>query len=99
MAAPRLKITALRAAVPFKLSVSFSDGTHGVFNAAPMLAERGEGTEPLRDRTYFAKVELVNGKPIWPNYFDISPQWLQEEMERRGELERPKPPRRSLGSA
>ena len=89
-----LKITALRAAVPFKLAVTFSDGTHGVFNAAPMLGERGEGTEPLRDRAYFAKVRLANGVPTWPNHFDISPLWLQEEMDRNGALERPRPTRR-----
>lgn len=94
MAASRLKLTSLRAAVPFKLVVTFSDGTSGIFNAAPMLAERGEGTEPLRDRAYFGRVELVNGKPIWPNYFDISPLWLQEEMDKRGELERPRPERK-----
>jgi hypothetical protein len=93
--APRLTLTSLRAAIPFKLVVTFSDGTWGTFNAAPMLAERGEGTEPLRDRAYFAKVELTNGKPIWPNYFDISPLWLQEEMDKRGELERPRPARKA----
>jgi len=89
-----LKITALRAAVPFRLAVTFSDGTHGVFNAAPMLGERGEGTEPLRDRAYFAKVRLANGVPTWPNHFDISPLWLQEEMDKNGELVRPRPARR-----
>ena len=94
MAAPRLKVTAIRAAIPFKLSVTFSDGTFGTFNAAEMLGERGEGTEPLRDRAFFGKVELANGTPTWPNHFDISPLWLQEEMEKRGELERPRPPRR-----
>jgi hypothetical protein len=94
MAAPRLKITSIRAATPFKLVVMFSDGTLGTFNAAPMLSERGEGTEPLRDRAYFAKVSLANGVPTWPNYFDISPLWLQEEMDRRGELVRPRPVRR-----
>jgi hypothetical protein len=93
----RLKITSLRAIIPFKLVVTFSDGTFGTFNAAPMLAERGEGTEPLRDRAYFAKVALINGKPIWPNHFDISPLWLQEEMDKRGELERPRPVRQPLG--
>lgn len=96
MTAAPLKVTALRASIPFKLQVAFSDGSFGTFNAADMLGERGEGTEPLRDRRYFAKVELVNGKPIWPNYFDISPLWLQEEMEKRGELERPKPVRRMI---
>ena len=87
---PRLKVSALRAAIPFKLVVSFSDGSHGTFDAAPMLAERGEGTEPLRDRAYFAKVQLANGVPTWPNYFDISPLWLREEMEKRGELNIPR---------
>ena len=95
MAALRLKITAIRAAIPFRLAVTFSDGSYGTFNAAPMLGERGEGTEPLRDRAFFGKVELANGVPTWPNHFDISPLWLQEEMDRRGELERPRPPRRS----
>lgn len=94
MAAPRLKVTAIRATMPFKLVVTFSDGTHGAFNAAAMLGERGEGTEPLRERDYFGKVGLANGSPTWPNHFDISPQWLQEEMERRGELVRPRPLRR-----
>lgn len=90
-----LKLTSLRTAIPFKLVVTFSDGTFGTFNAATMLAERGEGTEALRDRRYFAQVDLVNGKPIWPNYFDISPLWLQEEMDKRGELQRPRPARRT----
>ena len=94
MATPRLKITSIRAAIPYKLVVVFADGTQGTFNAGPMLAERGEGTEPLRDRAYFAKVGLANGVPTWPNYFDISPLWLQEEMEKRGELVRPRPVRR-----
>ncbi|MBE7732340.1 DUF2442 domain-containing protein [Devosia faecipullorum] len=93
MVAP-LKLVSIRAAIPFKLVVAFTDGTSGTFNAAPMLAQRGEGTEPLRDRAYFAKVALANGVPTWPNYFDISPLWLQEEMDRNGVLERPRPTRR-----
>ncbi len=93
MAAP-LKVVSIRAAIPFKLVVTFTDGTSGTFNAAPMLAQRGEGTEPLRDRAYFGKVALANGVPTWPNYFDISPLWLQEEMDRNGMLERPRPARR-----
>ena len=93
MAAP-LKVASIRAAIPFKLVVTFTDGTSGTFNAAAMLAERGEGTEPLRERAYFGRVELANGVPTWPNYFDISPLWLQEEMDKNGELERPRPARR-----
>jgi hypothetical protein len=90
----RLKVTAIRAIVPFKLVVTFTDGSSGTFDAAPMIGERGEGTEPLRDRRYFASVGLANGVPTWPNYFDISPVWLREEMEKRGELRTPLPVRR-----
>ena len=92
--ATRLKVTSIRAVVPFKLVVTFSDESSGTFNAGPMIAERGEGTEPLRDRRFFDTVELVNGKPTWPNHFDISPGWLREEMEKRGELQLPLPVRR-----
>ena len=90
----RLKVTAIRAIVPFKLVVTFSDQSFGTFDAAPMIGERGEGTEPLRDRRFFGTVELRNGVPTWPNHFDLSPGWLHEEMERRGELSLPTPPRR-----
>ena len=95
MATPRLKVTAIRAIVPFKLVVTFSDDTSGTFDAAPMIGERGEGTEPLRDRRFFASVELRNGVPTWPNHFDLSPGWLREEMEKRGELIVPRPQRKS----
>ncbi|MCS6758851.1 MAG: DUF2442 domain-containing protein [Candidatus Devosia euplotis] len=79
-------MTAIRAIVPFKLVVTFSDESSGTFDAAGMIGERGEGTEPLRDRRFFGSVELANGVPTWPNHFDISPGWLREEMEKRGEL-------------
>ncbi|MGV8854505.1 MAG: hypothetical protein ACOH2L_07630 [Devosia sp.] len=95
MAVPaRLKVTAIRAIVPFKLVVSFSDESSGTFDAAGMIGERGEGTEPLRDRRFFGQVELANGVPTWPNHFDLSPVWLREEMEKRGELRLPLPVRR-----
>jgi hypothetical protein len=93
MTTPRLKVTAIRAIVPFKLVVTFSDGSSGTFDAAPMIGERGEGTEALRDRRYFGSVELANGVPTWPNYFHISPDWLREEMVNRGELQLPLPVR------
>ncbi|MCZ4347095.1 DUF2442 domain-containing protein [Devosia neptuniae] len=91
--AKRLKVSAIRAIVPFKLVVSFTDGSSGTFDAAPMIGERGEGTEPLRNRRFFGSVELANGVPTWPNHFDISPDWLREEMEKRGELRLPLPVR------
>jgi hypothetical protein len=91
----RLKVTSIRAIVPFKLVVTFSDLSSGTFDASQMIGERGEGVEPLRERRFFAQVELRNGVPTWPNHFDLSPQWLREEMEKRGELVVPRPQRRT----
>ncbi|UXN75428.1 DUF2442 domain-containing protein [Devosia sp. A8/3-2] len=54
----RLKVTSIRAIVPFKLVVSFSDGSSGTFDAAAMIGERGEGTEPLRERRFFGMVRI-----------------------------------------
>lgn len=88
-----LKVTSVRTAPPYKLQLQFSDGTFGVFDCALLIEEPGTGRE-LRDRRYFAEVRLEYGVPTWPNHFDLSPAWLREELEKRGELRLPAPPRR-----
>jgi hypothetical protein len=85
-----IKITSIRAVVPFRLVLTFSDGAQGTFDAASLIAQRGEGNAALREHGYFAKVELANGVPTWPNHFDISPSWLYEEMHRQGSLVHPR---------
>lgn len=85
-----IKVTSIRAVVPFRLVIAFSDGAQGTFDAAGLISQRGEGNEALRERSYFANVELANGVPTWPNHFDISPAWLYEEMQRQGNLMKPR---------
>jgi hypothetical protein len=92
MAAP-LKVTSVRALPPFKLELLFSDASFGVFDCALLIEEPGSG-RALRDRRYFAQVSLQNGVPTWPNHFDLSPVWLQEELRKRDLLQLPVPPRR-----
>lgn len=87
------KITSIRTAPPFKLQVQFADGAYGVYDCALLLEEPGS-VSALRQRGYFAKVSLENGVPTWPNHFDISPDWLREEIERQGRLEMPRPRRK-----
>lgn len=90
-----IKVTSVRALPPFKLQLNFSDGMMGTFDAAGLIAERGEeGGQALRERSYFGRVGLENGVPTWPNHFDISPEWLYEELGRRGLLQKPQPARR-----
>jgi hypothetical protein len=99
MALMRIKVASVRTAAPYKLVVQFNDGSFGTHDCAGMVRERGELLEALRDRNYFGRVTLENGVPTWPNYFDISPEWLQTEMTNRGELRRPLAPRgRRAGS-
>ena len=88
-----IKVTSIRTAPPYKLQVQFSDGTYGVFDCAWLIEEPGSG-QALKDRRFFAEVRLEHGVPTWPNHFDISPDWLKEELRNRGELLLPAPPRR-----
>lgn len=83
-----LKVTSVRAVPPFRLELVFSDESHGVFDCARLLEEPGS-VAALRERAYFARVGLENGVPTWPNHYDISPEWLAEELARRGALHRP----------
>lgn len=88
-----LKVKSIRAVPPFKLDVVFSDGRVGLFDCARLIEEPGSG-QALRDRRYFGTVALENGVPTWPNHFDISPDWLAEEMRAQGTLRLPAPARR-----
>jgi Protein of unknown function (DUF2442) len=72
----------------FRLRVRFSDGSEGVHDFAAMVSEPGPMLEPLRDKSYFARVFLEFGALTWPNGFDIAPEWLRREMEAAGELSR-----------
>ena len=81
-----LKVVRLRAVAPFRLLVQFNDGTGGTFDCAELVRGRGELVGALRDRDYFGRASLENGVPTWPNFFDISPEWLQAEMLKQGVL-------------
>jgi len=61
-----------------QLQLSFNDGTRKVVDAGVLL--NGPVFEPLRDPTFFAKVELdpVCGTVTWPNGADFAPEALYE---------------------
>lgn len=82
------KITRLEKLGGFRLRLRFSDGSEGVHDFSAMVNEPGPMIEPLRDEAYFARVFLEFGAPVWPNGFDIAPEWLRREMETVGELTR-----------
>lgn len=70
-----------------RLHVVFSDGLAGEHDFSDLVSETGPMIDPLRDPRYFARVYLEGGAPIWPNGFDMCPDWLRREIEAAGGLE------------
>lgn len=70
------KITRLEKLGGFRLRLRFSDGNEGDHDFSAMVKESGSMIEPLRDEAYFARVFLEFGASVWPNGFDIAPEWL-----------------------
>jgi hypothetical protein len=82
------KIRRLEKIGGFRLRIHFSDGSLGEHDFSSIVNETGPMVEPLRDKTYFARVFLEFGAPTWPNGFDVAPEWLCREMEKAGALRR-----------
>ena len=65
---------------PFRVALSFTDGSHGVVDLAPSIAGRGGVFEALQDPTFFAQVSVDReaGTVAWPNGVDLDPDVLYE---------------------
>ena len=84
------KVVDLKVSGPSAFDVVFSDGARGHFDATDMLAAAsGPVVDPLKEPAYFARVFLEFGAPTWPNGFDMCPDWLRMEIEKRGRLSKP----------
>jgi hypothetical protein len=85
---PMVDVLRLRALDDRRLWVRFTDGSEGVHDLSPMLAEGGPMIEPLKTAEYFARVFVEMGVPTWPNGFDLDPINLYMQMRDAGELSR-----------
>ncbi len=83
-----IKVTKIEWLSDFQLRFAFNDETAGDYDFAGLVAEQGPMVEPLKDPVYFKRVFLEDGAPTWPNGFDLSPSWLQQEIETKGKLKR-----------
>lgn len=74
-----IQVLQLKPLGDFQLDLSFSDGSHGVFDGTEYLASRnGPMLEPLRNAGYFARCFVEAGGLCWPNGFELSPTRAQE---------------------
>ena len=48
---------------------------------------KGPMAQPLHDASFFARVSIEHGALVWPNGWDASADFVQEEMRRAGTLE------------
>ncbi len=72
----------------FRLWVRFSDGRRGVADLSRLAARTGPMAEPLKDPSYFARVFVEAGAPMWPNGYDYAPSALYREMRDAGAIQR-----------
>ncbi|CAN5147231.1 hypothetical protein BH10PSE9_BH10PSE9_24640 [soil metagenome] len=88
---PMVDVLRVKAREGFKLSVRFSDGSEGVFDMSPAIAEGGEMVVPLRAPDYFARVFVEMGAATWPNGYDLDPINLYMKMRAAGALKQVAP--------
>ena len=74
-----IDVTGVETIGPYKLRLSFADGTVGVVD---FTGREWRGVfEPLRDPAYFARVQVdpESGTITWPDGLDMAPEPLYEE--------------------
>lgn len=68
------------------LRLTFSDGSEGDFDFAPVLARETVLTRPLEQPEYFDKYFLELGALCWPNGLEFSARSLHEKLKVAGAL-------------
>ena len=81
-----IKLTALSPSGNQTLELAFSDGSHGRWSAAELLAYDTVLTRPLADPAYFARAFIEAGALAWPNGLELSAWNLQDELRAAGLL-------------
>jgi hypothetical protein len=85
-----IKLIALEPLDKASLALTFSDGSHGVWSAAELLAHDTVLTRSLRDPAYFARAFIEAGALAWPNGLELAPWTLQNDLREARLLKRAK---------
>ena len=74
------RITRVRPGDPFRVTLTFADGSEGVVDLSPWIAGRRGVFAALQDPTVFARVTVDQeaGTIVWPNGADLDPDMLFE---------------------
>jgi hypothetical protein len=82
-----IKLSSCKPVGDLRLSLSFSDDSVGIWDAADLLGSKDTPlTIPLRDPEAFAKAFIDNGALAWPNGLELAPWTLHAAMKAAGLL-------------
>jgi Protein of unknown function (DUF2442) len=80
------RVSTVHIPVPFRVMLTFTDGSSGEVDLAPLIFDEGAGVfAALRDPALFAQVNVDReaGTICWPNDLDLDPDVLYETAMRR----------------
>jgi hypothetical protein len=83
-----IKLVGVTVAGPNRLLLAFSDGSHGEWSAAGLIARDTVMTRPLADADYFRRAFIEAGALAWPNGLELSGFRLHRELSETGALRR-----------
>lgn len=83
-----IKLIAIEPAGNAELALRFSDGSHGLWSAAGLIARSTELTRPLSDTAYFRRAFIEGGALAWPNGLELSAPSLHHRLAEAGALVR-----------
>jgi len=68
------------------IRLTFSDGTGGDYDLAPLIARGTEMVKPLEDDAFFRRFFLELGALCWPNGFELSGSGIQQRLQEQARL-------------
>lgn len=83
-----IKLIGLEPIGDCELELRFSDGSHGAWSAADLIARDTVLTGPLADPAYFHRAFIEAGALAWPNGLELSPGSLHRRLAEAGTLVR-----------
>lgn len=77
------RVTAVEPLEPYRLRLTFTDGTVGTVDLAGQIVGHGGVFGPLNDRAFFRQVTVDReaGTIAWPNGVDLCPDVLYASLE------------------
>jgi len=68
------RVTSVMPKNDYKLLLTFDNGEQRIFDATPLLSVKV--FSPLRDKTFFKRVRVLDGTIVWPEDIDYCPDTL-----------------------